>query len=76
MISDIEMKQEPTIVSTKVDPMDLDQSANELNEDEDEDPVVNEIDIFHSKSLANNIYILQVKLKNKNKIILAHSILN
>ncbi len=32
--------------------------------DEDDDELINEIDVYLSNSLANKIYVLQVKLKN------------
>ena len=59
----------------------VDKSKNDevemKEEDEDEDIVVKEIDVYISKSLANNIYILQVgkyliyfKYKHKKKYLI------
>lgn len=47
------------IKSEKVEPEAFNQTDTE---DDEEDPIVKEIDVFMAKSLANKIYILQVCL--------------
>ena len=81
MITDIEMKQEPgdeaetsSTYNVKNENIE-DENAytydlqNENIKSEEDDPVVKEIEVFISKSLSNNIFILQVKIL-KIKLIL------
>ena len=60
------MDSEMIDVSVKSEPEQLDDTDSRLEYDEDDsnldDPVVSEIDVYLSRSLANNIYILQVGL--------------
>ncbi len=67
---DVEMKSEPTIKTEQeeiiketetVIKMD-DETLADDNDEDDDDPVEKEIDVYISKSLANNIYVLQVCL--------------
>ena len=39
-----------------------DKNNEKLNEDDENDPVVNEIDVYLSRTLSNNIYVLQVNI--------------
>jgi hypothetical protein len=69
MNDDIDMKLEP-IIKTENDEilketqseMDnkIEEDENEEECDDDNDPIEKEIDVYISKSLANNIYVLQV----------------
>ena len=52
-----DVKETETVVK-----MDDETLADDNDEDDDDDPVEKEIDVYISKSLANNIYVLQVCL--------------
>jgi hypothetical protein len=64
---EIEIKSEPVIKTekeeinkaTEID-LNIKMDYEEEEDDDEDDPIEKEIDVYISKSLANNIYVLQV----------------
>jgi hypothetical protein len=50
------------IVDEHIQTNEAEKNSKKLNDPDENDPVVNEIDVYLSRSLSNNVYVLQVKI--------------
>lgn len=50
------------IVDEHIQTNEAENNNKKLNDPDENDPVVNEIDVYLSRSLSNNVYVLQVKI--------------